>query len=280
MNWFRMYHEFSTDPKIQMMSEVMQRRIVMLFCLRCNNNVTLHDQEIAFQLRISNEEWAATKAIFIEKKFIDECNNILNWDKRQYLSDSSAERVRRHRESKKEPKKDDVTTCNVTVTPPDTDTDTDKKDIFLKKEKKEKTEFDDFWKLCPRKVGKGAAELKFWIARQEATQEVLLTAMKAHAKEMAEREVDFIPHPATWLHQKRYLDETAEAAQEFSKTDWQPWQQEIAARLGDSVARAWFLSPERRDNALVFKNKFCADKVRDAFMFELSKIGITEILHE
>ena len=118
MQWFRMYCEFATDPKVQMLSEINQRRLVMLFCFKCNNYVTLHDNEIAFQLRITEKEWQETKLIFVEKGFIDKNNEVLNWEKRQYLSDSSAERVRKHREKKKQ-------LCNVTVTPPDTDTDTD-----------------------------------------------------------------------------------------------------------------------------------------------------------
>ena len=52
--WFRMYAEFATDAKVQMLTEAMQRRYLMLMCLRCSNAlVTLQDEEIAFQLRIS-----------------------------------------------------------------------------------------------------------------------------------------------------------------------------------------------------------------------------------
>lgn len=120
--WFRMYAEFATDPKVQMMSETFQRRLMMLFCLRCNGNETFHDEEVMFQLRISPEEWQATKAEFIAKKFIGEDNKILNWDKRQYRSDSSTERVRKYRETKKQ---GDETPCNVSVTPPDTEQNTD-----------------------------------------------------------------------------------------------------------------------------------------------------------
>lgn len=119
--WFRLYAEFATDPKVQMMSEVMQRRFIMLLCARCNGNVTLQDEEVTFLLRISNEEWQETKRVFIAKNFIDEANNLLHWDKRQFRSDSSRERVSRHRENKKQE-------CNVTVTPPEQNrTDTDKK---------------------------------------------------------------------------------------------------------------------------------------------------------
>ena len=116
--WFRLYAEFANDAKVQMLSESDQRRLLMLFCFRCNGNVTLQDEEVTFQLRISNDQWAATKAIFTSKGFINEHNEVLNWDKRQYISDSSAARVAKHRKNKKQE-------CNVTVTPPDTDTDTD-----------------------------------------------------------------------------------------------------------------------------------------------------------
>lgn len=119
MDWFRMYGEFATDPKVQMMSEADQRRFVMLLCLRCSNDgVTLHETEIAFQLRISNEEWATTKALFLSKGLIDEECMPTSWDRRQFVSDSSKARVAAHRAKKKQ-------ACNVTVTPPDTDTDTD-----------------------------------------------------------------------------------------------------------------------------------------------------------
>ena len=46
MDWFRMYAEFATDPKVQMMPEAMQRRLVMLLCLQCGNGIeTFHETE-------------------------------------------------------------------------------------------------------------------------------------------------------------------------------------------------------------------------------------------
>ena len=128
--WFRLYSEFATDHKIQMLNEADQRRFVMLLCLRCSNgDVTLQDAEIAFQLRINLEEWETTKKRFIEAKMIDRNSRVLNWEKRQYLSDSSTERVRRHRERMKQSCNVSVTASNghetVAVTPPDTETDTD-----------------------------------------------------------------------------------------------------------------------------------------------------------
>lgn len=131
--WFRMYSEFSHDPKVQMMSEAMQRRYMMFMCLRCSNAlVTLHETEIAFQLRISDEDMAQTKALFVAKGFIDDEFNLLNWDKRQFASDTSKTRVSKHRALQKEKQS---TTSNTDVTLQkrndnalDTDTDTDKKE--------------------------------------------------------------------------------------------------------------------------------------------------------
>lgn len=128
--WFRMYAEFAHDPKVQMLSEVMQRRYVMLMCMRCSNVlVTLQDDEIAFHLRIDTEQLTETKALFIAKGFIDERWALLNWDKRQFASDSSAQRVAKHRAAKKKGGKDDgnsdVTLHETKGNALDTETDTD-----------------------------------------------------------------------------------------------------------------------------------------------------------
>lgn len=119
MDWFRMYSEFAHDPKVQSMPEAMQRRLMMLLCLRCSNAlVTLHETEIAFALRITDEDLAETKVLFLRKQFIDDTWEIMNWDKRQFVSDSSAPRVARHRAKlKAEAESEAKQPRNVTVTP-------------------------------------------------------------------------------------------------------------------------------------------------------------------
>lgn len=123
LQWFRMYSEFATDPKVQMLSESYQRRYVMLLCLRCcNGDVTLHDEVIAFQLRISIDDWNETKAVFIDKKLIGNDCKPIAWDKRQYSSDSSTERVQKHRKNKETEVK---RYSNGDVTPPETEAEAD-----------------------------------------------------------------------------------------------------------------------------------------------------------
>ena len=154
--WFRMYAEFATDPKVQMLSEAMQRRLMMILCLRCSNTlVTLQPDEIAFQMRISETDLDATKAAFVAKGFIDNEWNVLNWEKRQFASDSSAARVAKHRALQKEKQEQG---CNVTETKSnaldtDTDTDTDKKKTTARSAPVAKPDgvaektWDDFQKL-------------------------------------------------------------------------------------------------------------------------------------
>ena len=86
---------------------------------------TYDDASIAFSLRISIDEWLRSKALFIDRGFIDAQNNLLHtlhWDKRQFLSDSSTARVRAHREKMKQHLK---RSGNVSGTAPDTDTKTE-----------------------------------------------------------------------------------------------------------------------------------------------------------
>ena len=144
--WFRLYSEFAHDPKIQMLPEAMQRRYVMLMCLRCSEVLeTLHETEIAFQLRLSTGELDETKQLFISKNFIDEHWNLLNWDKRQFVSDSSTMRVAKHREKKKQVSNADETLQERPSNAIDTDTDTEQ--IHKKEKNKRGSRLTQDWVL-------------------------------------------------------------------------------------------------------------------------------------
>jgi hypothetical protein len=66
-----------------------------------------------------------TKQLFISKNFIDEHWNLLNWDKRQFVSDSSTMRVAKHRSKKKQVSNVDETLQKRPSNAIDTDTDTE-----------------------------------------------------------------------------------------------------------------------------------------------------------
>lgn len=119
MGYFNFFDEWGCDPKVQLMSEHMQRRHAMLLCLR-NLGETKHstDSEVARYMRISMREALKTKEEFRAHGFIDGDGwNVRKWEERQLGQCESAERVRRHRARKRA----ESLQSNVTVTTPVTD---------------------------------------------------------------------------------------------------------------------------------------------------------------
>ena len=79
--------------------------------------------------------------------------------------------------------------------------------------------FPEFWKQYPRKVAKPAAE-RAWkkIKADEKLFMIILAAITVHKESPSWNENRFIPHPATWLNQKRWEDEAAEDVTQ----EWEP----------------------------------------------------------
>lgn len=75
-------------------------------------------------------------------------------------------------------------------------------------------EFENFWNCYPNKKGKGAAEKAFGkIKPDDQLMELMLDAIFKQKQSAAWMKDggEFIPHPATWLNQKRWEDEVAPA---------------------------------------------------------------------
>lgn len=125
MKWFRFYHEFMDDPKIAMMSDSDQLLWVKALCLANESStrglILLSDEEICWKLRITSETWQHAMDKFRAKGMIEHCTKgykITNWSKRQFESDSSANRVAKHRKKKAKKRLETETkqACNVTET--------------------------------------------------------------------------------------------------------------------------------------------------------------------
>ena len=141
--WFRMYSEALEDPKVQKLTGDLFKFWVNLLCLTSKLEGKLpSNSDIAFSLRMTEK---TTNKMLLELEasgLLDRTDAGLqphNWESRQFKSDTSNERVKRHRERHRN------VTCNVTptvtVTAPDTDTDTD-------------TDTDNTPPLSPPAVGK------------------------------------------------------------------------------------------------------------------------------
>jgi len=68
--------------------------------------------------------------------------------------------------------------------------------------------FNEFWSLYPRKIAKATAR-KAWAKLSAEQQLMAAKAIDTHCQYWSakETELEFIPHPATWLNQERWEDE-------------------------------------------------------------------------
>src|SRR5262245_27001523 len=71
------------------------------------------------------------------------------------------------------------------------------------------TAFEDFWKAYPRKVGKLAA-LREWQLLKPTPEMVRQMADALAWLREQWTDPQYIPHPRTWLHQGRWMDEKPE----------------------------------------------------------------------
>ncbi len=69
-------------------------------------------------------------------------------------------------------------------------------------------DFQDFWDSYPRKVNKHLAHQKWLIATKDFPTKKLTVCAIRFSNEIKNQKTEekFIPHPSTWLNQKRFLD--------------------------------------------------------------------------
>lgn len=118
--WFRFYAETLRDPKVLKLSDKDYRLWTKLLCIACENEgeiPPLDDLKMVLSVRLDHLKGGVDR--LIKGGLIDPLADGYaphGWQKRQYKSDSSTERVRKHREKR-----------NVSETPPDTETDSEQK---------------------------------------------------------------------------------------------------------------------------------------------------------
>lgn len=68
-------------------------------------------------------------------------------------------------------------------------------------------QFEEFWKLYPRKLARKKAEESFKKAVKVVDSKDIIAGLKKYLTVWAGKEHDFIPHASTWLNQHRWEDE-------------------------------------------------------------------------
>jgi len=85
---------------------------------------------------------------------------------------------------------------------------------------RETTAFEKFWDAYPRKEGKGAAEKAF--AKQSGHLDAMLLALtvQRQSRQWLDSGGQFIPHPSTWLNQRRWEDSGVDVPTPKVVPDW------------------------------------------------------------
>jgi hypothetical protein len=210
MRWFRLYDDVLNDPKVQKLDGDTFKFWINMLCIASKHGGVLPSlEDMAFELRVSMLVCTMKIDALKAAGLIDGDKRLKphGWEKRQYKSDTSTERVKRFRE------RSSNVTETVTETVPDTDTeaDTETEQIQIKKTNKKSrskpladSDFEKFWSSYPKKVGRGAAERAWKKAVQLATAEEITRIAKVYPWG---DDKQFIPHPATWLNQQRWQDQ-------------------------------------------------------------------------
>ena len=129
--WLRLYVDVLDNPKVQRLKGEQFKGWVNLLCLTKRNGGVLPGVDhIAFALRISEQKAKAFLASLMSVGLLDDTDEgpqPHDWDELQFESDSSTDRVRKHRERKAERPRNGEGNADETLheTPPDTETESD-----------------------------------------------------------------------------------------------------------------------------------------------------------
>ena len=149
MPWFRLYAEMIDDPKIGRLNDAQFRLWIEILCLACkgedgNTLQTIDDINWSLRRNVTEtlHELLHETLVKLDDK---EMVYVTNWEKRQFSSDNSTDRVRKYRENNKKVKGNVTETlqkrkCNaIEQNRTDTDTDTDKNREEISKKTTTKT---------------------------------------------------------------------------------------------------------------------------------------------
>lgn len=130
LHWFRCHVDIVDDEKLGLLAFEDRWHFVAILACKAKGLLDQSDEfmrrKVQRKLGLTVDEFEKAIERLARVKLIDKDTlEPLNWAKRQYASDSSAERTRRYRERLKQGGDGVKRHGDVTVTPPETDTDTD-----------------------------------------------------------------------------------------------------------------------------------------------------------
>lgn len=243
MKWFRLYAEIKDDPKMLELDDAQFRTWINLLAMASEADergvIPAHrPRGLAAALHATVENMETAFALFAEIGMIERREDgsllLTNFMERQYDNPSDrpekvAERKARLKERQQnapettaeapaQTENDKRTTeerqKNDTYSDTDSDTDTEaentqcvKKHTAAVRERAKPSDFDAFWKVYPNKQAKDDAWKSWQKLNPDAALMEILMAAVLRAKACDQWQRGIIPHPTTWLNQKRWTDE-------------------------------------------------------------------------
>lgn len=181
MKWFRFHADWIDNPKVRKLDATLQQRYILLLCMRCREEVPgISVEDMAWHFRCSEDECRDTLQK-LQDAGLWTGDDVANWDERQYISDCSTERSRKHRSKSLQQRG-----CNVAETLPKR-----RATVTQRPQTQMQTSDPDFKKTppTPRKRGRVvAAELKEDVAK--IVDHLNAVTGKRHGAEKATGEIE------------------------------------------------------------------------------------------
>lgn len=185
--WFRFYSEALDDPKVQSLPPDAFKAWVNLLCIASKTSGALPSiDQIAFHLRCDNETANTFHEELAKRGLIDvgaRGSRIHSWDKRQYKSDTSTERVKRFRKREE----------SVSVTPPEPETEPDtevKRDTNVSPKKP--TPFDELLSVIDKERARDVIDHRNKIKKPMTSKAAKMLAAKLAEFDDPNKAADFM----------------------------------------------------------------------------------------
>lgn len=233
VKWIKLYTDIFNNRKIKQIKKMPEGKSLLIIWLHLlclagstnDNGLVYFSKDIPYteeMLAVEFEEDVriVRLALDVFKKFnmiavVDNFLLVSNWEKYQNVEslerirEQTRKRVAKHRAKQKAL----VDSSNVTVTlrnAIDKDIDKDIDNIYIDHPKTTDIDllFDKFWSNYPRKVARAKAYDAF--KKLKPTEELvdkMIEALDKYKQLPQWQDKNYIPHPTTWLNQKRWEDE-------------------------------------------------------------------------
>jgi hypothetical protein len=263
-----MYDDLLDDPKVQRLDPVLFKTWVNLLCLASRNDGVLPSvDDVAFALRLGVDSVWPRLHDLVDRGLLDKNESgeyrPHNWDKRQYKSDNSTERSKKHRATAKQ--QDVQQPCNVAATPPDTEqnrteevmSETSSDAPQPEKKKRAKNDypqdFQTFYAAYPADPGMSKPEaLKAWLKLPDDDRDKALKAIPAFKVWVSKQGKDYrTVHACRYLSQRRFegfeasVNVTTENPGVLVKRGsdaWEAWQKVKRTPYSERYDGWWFPS--------------------------------------